>query len=478
MSQIELGVVVSEAPEADGRLYVRPNFLPPEGDPILAYVAQLWAGNNFGVRFTPREGDTVVLLYPSDPTNTPIVIASLNSGVNDVRSTVYNPTGTETVQALLANVKDGLEALHPYGDAERERYLAPDSTSNDIEAIKAGRNFTHDIKGADGLSFGAFPAGKSFAAPPYTEFKDEDSDECKEGRQPVHPPETTNRWRSVIRSRVRPEGDYDGQFQEIVLDDNPDSPMMAITARGQRLDHIDGDLHEVVQKDRHTRIVGNDYRYVEGDEYLHIHGDQHVYVNGDLYTTYIGDTYTTNWGTDRVVFYGFDDSIFYGEARSSMYGYTYSYNSGDSKSVSYGDSDSYTEGKTTEFYRGEVVSTFWGGVNENFMGAVNSNSFSVVQENFLGVVVSFALSASFETVIGLKAEALIGGKIEVCLAGQLEVNPTADAEASALETRLTGIETNVGSLRTDVDGVVTRVDTLETSVGNIDTEITAIKSMI
>ncbi len=506
MSQIELGVVQSETPDTSGRVEVLPNFINDPTHTVWADVAQLWAGDSFGVRFTPRKGDTVVLLYPSNTANSPVVIGSLNSRANNTRHTVYNPTDDEKVQAMLANVKDGLEKFKPYSDGSRNDHIEPDAKENAHEKIKANRNFTRTVTGFNGYNFGSFPTGKSFAAPAYDIFRTQPDDdatesEYKPGMGPKEADTTSNLWRSVIRSKIRAktaaatgsgsgtsaggsdnskDPDYSGKYHEIVFDDSPTSPMLAITARGQRLDYTDGELHEVVQKDRHTRVVGNDYRYVEGDEYLHIQGDQHLFVNGDFYNTYIGDTYTTNWGTDRVVFYGFDDSIFYGEARSSMYGFTYSYNNGDSDSVSYGnatsysegDSDSYTKGNTKEVYHGAVTSSFMAAVNENFFGITNSNYLGIVNENFFGGTLAITFAATADIYIGYMFECFLGYKTEV--------NPQGDAQAKKDKAELVGeIDAKLTTLKTDINSAVdTKVGAIDTRLGNIDTDIKTIKSML
>ncbi|MCW2248036.1 hypothetical protein M2352_003670 [Azospirillum fermentarium] len=492
MSQIELGVVQSDTPDEYGRVSVLPNFVNDPSYVVWAEVAQAWAGDNFGVRFTPREGDTVVLLYPSHGSNSPIVVGNLNSRANNTRHTVYNPTDEDRVEALYANVKGGLEKLKPYSNSDRNSYIEADATENAHEAIKANRNFTLDVTAANGKSLGGkFSKGKSFAAPAYDVFRtqpDDDSTESQyqKGMGPQEAEVTTNQWRSVLRSKIRDAGsgsggissdaDYSGKYHEIVFDDNPSSPMVAITARGERLDYTDGDLHEVVQGDRHTRVVGTDYRYVEGDEYLHVQGDQHVYVNGDLYTTYIGDTYTTNWGTDRVVFYGFDDSIYYGEARSSMYGYSYSYNDGDVEEVSYGNVKSYSEGDTDSFTKGNTKEVYHGAVSSSFMGAVNENFLSAANANHLGAVAEFFLGGTLEVKIAAAAEIFLGFMFECCLAYKVEVNPQGDAEAKKDKAELVAeIEAKITTAKAEVTSATdTKIKGLETKIGTIETKINSL----
>lgn len=496
MSQIELGVVQSDTPDEYGRVSVLPNFVNDPSYIVWAEVAQAWAGDNFGVRFTPREGDTVVMLYPSNVSNSPIIVGNLNSRANNTRKTVYNPTDEDRVEALYANVKSGLEKLKPYSNSDRNSYIEPDATENAHEAIKANRNFTRDVTAANGMSLGgSFPSGKSFAAPAYDVFRtqpDDDSTESEyqDGMGPEEAEVTTNQWRSVLRSKIRDAGagsagvstdtDYSGKYHEIVFDDNPSSPMVAITARGERLDYTDGDLHEVVQGDRHTRVVGTDYRYVEGDEYLHIQGDQHVYVNGDLYTTYIGDTYTTNWGTDCVVFYGFDNSIYYGEARSSMYGFSYSYNNGDTEEVSYGNVKSYSEGDTVSFTVGNTAEVYHGAVSSSFMGAVNENFLSAANANHLGAVAEFFLGGTFELKIAAAAEIYIGYMFECFLGYKTEVNPTGDAQAEKDKAELIAeIEAKITTAKTEITAATdTQIKGLDTKIGSLDTEINSIKTMI
>ncbi|WP_372394678.1 phage baseplate assembly protein V [Azospirillum sp. HJ39] len=424
MSQVELATVVSVEPEEGGRLYVRPTMLPENSGPILADVAQFWVGDNFGARFTPRQGDTVVLIYPTDVTHRPIVIASVASDTNDARHTVYNPTGTETVQAKLANVKDGLEALAPYPDDGWK-----DNIANDADG---GPFFTHDIKGYNGLNMGPFPSGKYFSIPTYDEFKDSPDDEsCKDGRQAVHPDPSTNRWRSVIRSKVRPGGgdgaggggggDYAEKFQEIVLDDNPDAPMMAFTARGKRLDYTDGDLHEVVDKDRQVRVAGNDYRYVAGSEFLFIEGNQNVYVNGDYNNTFVGNSNSTNWGADNSLFYGSTEDVFYGEAREAMYGYSYGYTSGNAKSETYGDTDDYQKGYAKSVHDGDSWDETYGLSTSTYHGQTRDYFMGGSMELRLGASLAISLSADTEISAGLKVELTVAGVFALFLGGAIDI---------------------------------------------------------